>query len=125
MVGPDGLMVYGTPGGEVQTQAMLQFLMHHIHRGADLQMAVEQPRWASYSIPATEDPHPATPGLVYVEEPMITTIGRRLNELGHDTRPWPRQAALAGGICAIARDARNGVLAGAGDPRRMSYAMGR
>jgi gamma-glutamyltranspeptidase/glutathione hydrolase len=125
MVGPDGLMVYGTPGGEVQTQAMLQFLMHYLHRGANLQAATEQPRWAGYGVPATEDPHPATPGLVYVEEELIARIGPRLRELGHDPKPWPRQAALAGGICAIRRDARSGVLSGAADPRRMSYAMGR
>jgi len=124
MIGPEGLMVYGTPGGEVQTQAMLQFLMHHLHRGANLQAAVEEPRWASYGVPATEDPHPATPDLVYVEEPLIGKIGARLKELGHDPKPWPRQAALAGGICAIRRDA-HGILSGAGDPRRMSYAMGR
>ncbi|WP_454855472.1 gamma-glutamyltransferase family protein [Rhizobium binxianense] len=124
MIGPEELMVYGTPGGEVQTQAMLQFLMHHLHRGANLQAAVEEPRWASYAVPATEDPHPATPDLVYVEEPLVGKIGPRLKELGHDPKPWPRQAALAGGICAIRRDAQ-GVLSGAGDPRRMSYAMGR
>lgn len=125
MIGPEGLMVYGTPGGEVQTQAMLQFLMHHLHRGADLQTAVEMPRWASYGVPATEDPHPATPGLVYVEEPLIEKVGGRLKALGHDPKPWPRQAALSGGICAISRNAETGVLSGAGDPRRMSYAMGR
>ena len=125
MIGPEDLMVYGTPGGEVQTQAMLQFLMHHLHRGAGLQAAVEEPRWASYAVPATEDPHPATPGLVYVEEPLIEKIGPRLKELGHEPKPWPRQAALSGGICAIRRDAKSGVLSGAGDPRRMSYAMGR
>jgi gamma-glutamyltranspeptidase/glutathione hydrolase len=125
MIGPNGLMVYGTPGGEVQTQAMLQFLMHHLHRGADLQAAVETPRWASYAVPATEDPHSATPDLVYVEEPLIGDVGPRLKELGHHPNPWPRQAALAGGICAISRDAETGVLSGAGDPRRMSYAMGR
>ena len=125
MMGPEGLMVYGSPGGEVQTQAMLQFLMHHLHRGANLQSAVEAPRWASSAVPATEDPHAATPGLVYVEEPLIGQVGARLKELGHDPMPWPRQAALAGGICAIRRDADTGVLSGAGDPRRMSYAMGR
>ena len=125
MIGPEGLMVYGTPGGEVQTQAMLQFLMSYLHRGADLQAAVEAPRWASYGVPATEDPHPATPGLVYVEEPLIEKVGPRLQDLGHDPQPWPRQAALSGGVCAIRKDAQTGVLSGAADPRRMSYAMGR
>lgn len=125
MIGPEETMVYGTPGGEVQTQAMLQFLIHHLHRGANLQAAVEEPRWASYGVPATEDPHPATPGLVYVEEPLNEQIGARLKQLGHDSKAWPRQAALSGGICAVGRNAKTGVLSGAGDPRRMSYAMGR
>jgi gamma-glutamyltranspeptidase/glutathione hydrolase len=125
MIGPDGLMVYGTPGGEVQSQAMLQFLMAHLHRGSDLQAAVEAPRWASYSVPATEDPHPAQPGVVFVEQPLNDRIAPRLRELGHDPRPWPNNAALAGGLCAISRSAATGVLSGAADPRRLSYAMGR
>ncbi|MEO3388092.1 gamma-glutamyltransferase [Mesorhizobium sp. CAU 1741] len=125
MIGPDGLMAYGTPGGEVQSQAMLQFLMAHLHRGIDLQAAVEEPRWASYAVPATEDPHPAQPGVVHVEQPLSDRIAPRLRELGHDAKPWPQRAALAGGICAIGRDMASGVLSGAADPRRLSYAMGR
>jgi gamma-glutamyltranspeptidase/glutathione hydrolase len=124
-IGSEGLMAYGTPGGEVQSQAMLQFLMHWLHRGRNLQAAVEEPRWASFAVPATEDPHPATTGLVQVEEQLEWRIGAELRQMGHDARAWPRMASLAGGICAIGRDARSGVLSGAADPRRMSYAMGR
>lgn len=125
MIGPEGLMAYGTPGGEVQTQAMLQFLMAHLHRGCDLQAAAEAPRWASYGVPATEDPHPAQPGVVHVEHPLSERIAPRLRELGHDPKPWPHRAALAGGICAVGRNAGTGVVSGAADPRRLSYAMGR
>src|SRR3546814_3247334 len=103
---------------------MLQFLVNHLDLGHDLQTAVEAPRWATYAVPATEDPHPATPRLVRVEDPLGKTIGSQLHRKGHAIEHWPRFAALAGGICAIARSGATGVVSGAADPRRMSYAVG-
>ncbi len=125
LVDEDGIMVFGTPGGEVQTQAMLQFLVNHLERGMDLQQAVEAPRWASFGVPATEDPHMMTPRLVRLEEPLFDRIGSDLAALGHDAQPWPERAALAGGVCAVRRRAADAVLCGAADPRRMSYVAGR
>jgi gamma-glutamyltranspeptidase/glutathione hydrolase len=43
-----GVMPFGTPGGDVQTQAMLQVLLNVLHFGMDLQSAIEAPRVASY-----------------------------------------------------------------------------
>lgn len=125
VVGSDTVMAYGTPGGEVQTQAMLQFLVNHLDRGLDLQRAIERPRWASYGVPATEDPHPFTPGLVKVEEPLAAEIGTELEARGHAVETWPRFAALAGGLCAVSRDYGTGVVAAGADPRRLSYALAR
>jgi gamma-glutamyltranspeptidase/glutathione hydrolase len=124
VLGEDFVMPYGTPGGEVQTQAMLQFLVNHLEHGLDLQAAVEAPRWATYAVPATEDPHAAEPMRVKLEEPLHARFGEALAARGHRIERWPRQAALAGGICAVKRDNRTGVVMGAADPRRMSYAAG-
>jgi gamma-glutamyltranspeptidase / glutathione hydrolase len=120
----EGVMPFGTPGGEVQLQAMVQFLVNHIDLGMDLQPAIEAPRWASFDVPATEDPHPAQPKLVRLESRAPEALAAGLRARGHDVQPWPELAALAGAICAIRRDARSGVLRGGADPRRMSWAIG-
>ena len=55
-------MPFGTPGGDVQTQAMLQvFLNIHLF-GMEVQEAVEAPRVASYSYPSSFEPHAYHPG---------------------------------------------------------------
>jgi gamma-glutamyltranspeptidase/glutathione hydrolase len=124
MVDPQGVMPFGTPGGEVQLQAMLQFIANHIDHGMELQDAVEAPRWASFDVPATEDPHPAQPNVVLLEERAGSALAAALQARGHQLRTWPPLASLAGAICAIRRDTVSGVLRGAADPRRMSYGIG-
>jgi gamma-glutamyltranspeptidase / glutathione hydrolase len=124
VTGADMLMPFGTPGGEVQTQAMLQFLVNHLDRGMGLQEAAEAPRWASFDVPATEDPHPSQPNMVRLESRAGPDLAAALWTAGHDVLPWPKFSALAGSICAIRRDAATGTLTGAADPRRMSYAIG-
>ena len=124
----DCVMPFGSPGGDVQVQAMLQFLLHALDapgaEGSDLQAAVEAPRWASFAFPATEDPHRSWPGLLRVEGRMDPAVQSGLAARGHAVAPWPDLAALAGGVCAIRLDPRSGVLSGAADPRRMSYGIG-
>jgi gamma-glutamyltranspeptidase/glutathione hydrolase len=125
IMGETSMMVYGTPGGEVQTQAMLQFLVNRINLGFGLQESVEQPRWASTAVPATEDPHPMTLKGLRIEAPLDDAIGDDLRARGHQLQRWPALAALAGGICAAERNFETAVVTGAADPRRMSYAAGR
>ncbi|WP_342362096.1 gamma-glutamyltransferase family protein [Terrarubrum flagellatum] len=123
VVGEDFVMPYGTPGGEVQTNAMLQMLVNHFDLGLDLQAAVEAPRWATTAVPATEDPHPCEPMGLKLEAPLMAEIGDDLRRRGHAISEWPRHAALAGGVCAVKRHGDGRLSAGA-DPRRMSYAVG-
>jgi gamma-glutamyltranspeptidase/glutathione hydrolase len=124
LVGDDCVMPFGTPGGDVQVQAMLQFLVNAVDLGLELQAAVEAPRWASYAFPATEDPHRSWDGLLRVEGRMDPAVTAGLRERGHSVEAWPFLAAEAGGVCAIRQDRASGVLAGAADPRRMSYGIG-
>lgn len=123
VVGPLGVMAYGTPGGDVQPQAMTQFLVNWLDHRMELQAAVEAPRWASYAVPITEDPHPATPRLVRVESALHEAVGDELVARGHRVERWPTFAADAGGVCAVLRDPATGLLSGAADPRRMSYGI--
>jgi gamma-glutamyltranspeptidase/glutathione hydrolase len=117
-------MPFGTPGGDVQTQAMLQaFLNIHLF-GMEVQEAVEAPRVASYSFPSSFEPHAYHPGLLNVESRIERSTGEALGRLGHKIEWWPDWTWLAGAVCTIVADQESGVLKGGADPRRPSYAVG-
>jgi gamma-glutamyltranspeptidase/glutathione hydrolase len=121
---PDGsIMPFGTPGGDVQTQAMLQVFLNVSVFGMDLASAVEAPRFATYSFPSSFEPHQELPGLLMVEARIGSATLGALNGLGHDARAWPEWTNQAGAVCAVNRDS-TGVLRGAADPRRSTYAVG-
>lgn len=122
--GRDFVLAFGTPGGEVQVQAMVQFLWNHLRDGMSLQAAIEAPRWASYDVPTTEDPHTRQAGLVCVESRAPQEITARFKAGGLTVVEWEPFTALAGGVCAVRRESDGRVAAGA-DPRRMSYAGAR
>jgi gamma-glutamyltranspeptidase/glutathione hydrolase len=117
-------MPFGTPGGDVQTQAMLQvFLNIHLF-GMDVQQAIEAPRCASYSFPSSFEPHAYHPGLLNLESRIDRSTGEALGRLGHRIEWWPDWTWLAGAVCAIVAEQDTGVLKGGADPRRPSYALG-
>jgi gamma-glutamyltranspeptidase/glutathione hydrolase len=117
-------MPFGTPGGDVQTQAMMQvFLNIHLF-GMDVQEAVEAPRVASYSYPSSFEPHAYHPGLLNMESRIDKATGEALGRLGHKIGWWPDWTWLAGAVCTVVADQESGVLKGGADPRRPSYALG-
>jgi len=117
-------MPFGTPGGDVQTQAMLQvFLNVHLF-GMEAQEAVEAPRIASYSFPSSFEPHAYHPGRLNLEGRIERPTGDALGGLGHKVEWWPDWTWLAGAVCTIIADKASGVLKGGADPRRPSYALG-
>jgi gamma-glutamyltranspeptidase/glutathione hydrolase len=117
-------MPFGTPGGDVQTQAMLQvFLNIHLF-GMEAQEAVEAPRGASYSYPGSFEPHAYHPGLLYLESRIDQATGEALGRMGHKVEWWPEWTWLAGAVCTVVADEETGVLKGGADPRRPSYALG-
>src|SRR5262249_35274366 len=121
----DGRVVapYGTPGGDVQPQAMVQFVVNLIDFGMDPQAAVEAPRIASYSFPDSFHPHAYHPNLVRAEARLPATVIDDLRRRGHDVQPWPAWSAAAGSLCAVVVDRVHGTLLGAADPRRVAYAL--
>jgi gamma-glutamyltranspeptidase/glutathione hydrolase len=119
------LMAFGTPGGDVQIQAMAQVLVNMRVFGMDVQSAIEAPRFASYSQPSSFAPNVSHPGLVMVESRVDATVPAALARLGHRPDAWPEWTWKAGGVCAIRIDHGNGVLHAGADPRRAAYAMGR
>ncbi len=117
-------MPLGTPGGDVQCQAMLQVFLNVALFGMSPQAAIEAPRFATYSYPGSFEPHDYLPDEVRIERRLATQVGDELAKKGHKVVPWPDWSWRAGGVCAITIDSDSGVLAAGADPRRMSYAIG-
>jgi len=117
-------MPFGTPGGDVQIQAMLQVLLNITLFGMDPQAAVEAPRFGTASFPDSFAPHPYDPGRLNIEQRLLAKIGDPLAARGHRLQPWPDNTWKAGAVCTIVADHRRGVLAGGADPRRPTYALG-
>ena len=125
--GPDGVrigMPFGTPGGDNQTQAMLQVLLAHRVFGLPIQDAIEAPRFMSHSFPNSFEPHRYFPGKLTVEGRVDVAVTDRLAALGHDVERLEDMTYKTAGVCAIVADRERGILEGGADPRRMSRAMG-
>lgn len=117
-------MVFGTPGGDVQPQAMAQLVVNVVDFGLDPQAAIEVPRVATYSFPGSFDAHNYNPGLLRVEGRISPETVDRLASLGHRVEMWPDYTSNAGALCAILVGSRWGPRVAGADPRRMAYAIG-
>ena len=116
---------FGTPGGDNQTQAMLQVLLNLHVFGMPVQDAIEAPRFMCHSFPNSFEPHAYFPDKVTVEGRVETEITDALTAMGHDVERLEDITYKTAGVCAIVRDPETGLLEGGADPRRMSRAMGR
>ena len=111
-------MPIGTPGNDVQVQAMAEVLLNiHIHR-MPVQRAINAPRFATMSFPQTSTPHEYHKDLVLLEDRISADIGYRLASAGHIVKKWQNYDWRAGAVCAIKRDEKIGRLEGGADPRR-------
>ncbi|HEV8397104.1 MAG TPA: gamma-glutamyltransferase [Vicinamibacterales bacterium] len=118
------VMPFGTPGGDVQQQAMLQVLLNHVAFDMPLQQAVEAPRVASRSFPDSFWPHVFAPGKLEAERRIPKETRDALTARGHDVVEWPEWEWRAGAVCAV-RIAKDGARWTAADPRRGSHAIAR
>jgi gamma-glutamyltranspeptidase/glutathione hydrolase len=118
-----GVMPFGTPGGDVQIQAMLQVVLNVLHFGMDMQAAIEAPRIASFSFPSSFAPFDYYPGRLAVESRIDEATRAALARLGHDVQVWPEWTRLAGSVEAIRHHPATGLLAAGADPRRPAYAI--
>ena len=118
-----GVMPLGTPGGDVQIQAMLQVLLNVMHFGMDVQSAIEAPRVASYSFPSSFAPFEYFPGRLAVEGRIDRATRDDLAARGHLIQEWPDWTWLAGSVEAILTDPESGMMGGGADPRRPAYAI--
>jgi gamma-glutamyltranspeptidase / glutathione hydrolase len=118
-----GVMPFGTPGGDVQTQAMLQVLLNVMHFGMDPQSAIEAPRVASYNFPSSFAPFEYFPGRLAVEGRIDQATRDELSARGHAIQNWPDWTWLAGSVEAILTDPATGLIGAGADPRRPAYAI--
>ena len=118
------VMPFGTPGGDLQVQAMSQVFLNMMTFGMDAQAAVESTRFYSYSYPDSFAPHAYYPGLVKLEEPLMAPAADALRRFGHKVEAWPDNEWPRTGVCAVVDDKRRGLKFGAADSRRTSYALG-
>ena len=117
-------MPYGSPGNDIQPQAMVQALLNIVVFGMDPQSAVEAPRIGSYSYPASSEPHAYHPGRIMIDARFPASVSDDLAARGHDVGRWPHLGWKAGAVCAIVRDPATGVMSAGADPRRPAYALG-
>src|SRR5262249_26280332 len=115
---------YGTPGLDVQPQAMVQVAVNLIDFGLDAQAALEAPRVATFSFPLSSHPHAYTPGVVRAEARIARPVLEELARRGHRVELWPEWEPRAGSVCTVVADQERSVLVGGADPRRNAYAIG-
>jgi gamma-glutamyltranspeptidase/glutathione hydrolase len=118
-----GVMPFGTPGGDVQIQAMLQVMLNILHFGMPVQDAIEAPRIASYAFPSSFAPFEYFPGRLAVEARIPQPTRDALAARGHVVQDWPDRTWLAGTVEVVKTDPPTGMLAAGADPRRPAYAI--
>jgi gamma-glutamyltranspeptidase/glutathione hydrolase len=123
ILGPgNAVTAFGTPGGDVQLQAMLQVFLNLVAFGMSPQRAVEAPRFATQSFPDSFWPHRYFPGRVTLEGRLPEATAEALRARGHEVERWSDWEWRAGGVCLAEVDGA-GIRWGAADPRRDSYAV--
>ena len=117
-------MPFGTPGGDMQPQSMLQTFLNVVVFGMDVQQAIEAPRFGTFSYPESFYPHTYRPGRLNLEGRISASIGDELATRGHDIEWWPDWTRIAGNVCAIKVNRDNGSLEAGADARAEAYANG-
>jgi len=111
---PDGGFAFsmGTPGGDSQTQSLLQIIHNMLVFGMTPQQAIEAPRFRS------------SRGLsVAIEDRVSPEVLTELDSLGHNLNVIQGWTATFGGAQMIFYDPESGVLTTGADPRREAYSL--
>jgi gamma-glutamyltranspeptidase/glutathione hydrolase len=124
MVTKDGklFMAFGTPGGDMQPQAMVQVFLNIVEWGMDPQAAINAPRFKSKNFPDSFSPHFYYPGKIQLED-EIKDRAAALAQMNFKVEILPQGTVTTGAVCAIIRDEKGHLLGGA-DPREEAIAQG-
>jgi gamma-glutamyltranspeptidase / glutathione hydrolase len=121
MKGALPFMIVGSPGGDDQVFRTMQTLLNVVDFGMNVQEAIEAPRWATRSFPASPFPHTMYPGEMSVEMRVPESVRTALIARGHKLKVGG--AWTMGSLAAIVVDPKTGVLNAGTDPRVDAYAI--
>jgi gamma-glutamyltranspeptidase / glutathione hydrolase len=126
MVFKDGkfLMALGTPGGDTQTQTIVQVFLNMVVFGMDSQAAINAPRFQSFNFPDSFAPHESQPGTIGLEKSLYAAAGKQLEAMGYKVQVGGDWDNLYGAADVIRRDPLTGQLSAGADPREESWAAG-
>ena len=117
-------VVFGSMGGDSQPQIQVQLLHNLFERGLDVQRALDEPRWV-YGRPAIAGrPDIGAADTVVVESRLAPDVVAGLERRGHRVAALGPYDNAMGHANAIVVDRERGTLAGGGDPRADSAALG-
>jgi gamma-glutamyltranspeptidase/glutathione hydrolase len=115
------LMVFGSPGGDTQSQSQLQFFLNYVEFGLNVQQALEQPYFSTRAFHQSFHPHPPGNGLT-VSQRVPRAIRDDLAKRGHPVRT--HSAMGVGSVKAIVVDPTLRVLMGGAAPATDAYVIG-
>jgi len=121
--GDEFVMAFGTPGGDLQTQSMLQFLLNITEFGMAPQAAIEAPRVYSFGFPDSFAPHPTYQKMVRIEPDLPEPVSQGLAKRGHVLRRWPLKEPMLTSVCAVIADREQKIVEAAADFRRTAYGI--
>jgi gamma-glutamyltranspeptidase/glutathione hydrolase len=112
-------LVTGSPGADDQCMRTMQTFLNMVEFGMNLQQAIEAPRWATRSFPASPFPHTMYPGDLSLEGRIPDDVRAELTRRGHKVTmrgPWSMNDSA--GIVVEAE-----TLSAAADPRTAAMAL--
>jgi len=117
-------IAYSTPGGDMQSQALVQVFLNMDVFGMDIQQAISAPRFYSISAPSSFSPHEFTPGGLRIESDLYQQVVDDMSALGYlpeEDPAWDKDFGAVGAIL-IGTD---GKLYAGSDPREETTAGGK
>ena len=115
------LLVTGSPGGDDQCLRTIQTLLNIVDFGMNMQQAIEAPRWATRSFPASPFPHTMYPGDLSLEGRIADPVRAELEHRGHKVAlkgPWSMNDSTG-----ILIDYETGTVTAGADPRTSALAL--
>jgi gamma-glutamyltranspeptidase/glutathione hydrolase len=122
-------LAWNTPGGDNQSQAMLQAFLGLVEFGMNPQQAVEAPTIMTTGYHDSTYPHPVA-GTLVIPRVLADKVGPALSAKGHKVvvtpmqKPYVQQPSGAGAVKMVLIDPRTGVISGAVSPAKDDYVMG-
>jgi gamma-glutamyltranspeptidase/glutathione hydrolase len=117
-------MAISTPGGDMQSQALVQVFLNMQIFGMDIEEAISAPRFYTIASPSSFAPHESYPTHIRLEADLYATAAEGLKALGYtpDENPkWDKDFGAVGAIMI----GENGELRAGADPREETTSMGK